>query len=502
LNQKNQESLFVCLRSNKELGKLTVKGGALSIASEGVSFLIKTAATMFLARHLMPENFGVVGMVLAITEFANLFRDLGLSDATIQKDQISKSQVSNLFWMNIVIGFALMLLVSASSIFVSNFYHDDRLVWITAALSITFFFNGSIVQHTAILRRNLKFDLLGIIKIAGTAIGTGTGLLLAYLKFEYWALVWMNIVNSLVTVILTWILCNWKPMMPTRRSDMRELLKFGGNITGFNVLNYFSRNLDNILIGKYNGAFALGIYQKAYQFMLLPISQLRTPITLVSLPVLSSLVKEPVRYRRYYYNIVFVFAFISMPCVVILGVYSDQVINLLLGPGWEQSAEIFKILAFAAFIQPVATTRGVAMISSGDTSRYLRWGAVNAVCLTITFFIGIAWGGIGIAIGYTIYTYLSLVPSLLYCFKKTNADIVLFFKAIHVPVFACITMFMLLYAIEHSGCLRNIGALFRASLSIVLSLTLYIALCAIFKSGRVQMIDLFSYCKKACFEKF
>ena len=361
----------------------------------------------------------MMAMVVAVTGLAGVLSNLGLSTATIQRADINHEQVSTLFWINAGVGVGVTVVVAGLSPLVAWFYQTPDLVWIMLALSINFFINGLAIQHSALLNRQMRFYSLAKIQVFSTFVGIGTAIVAAKYGFGYWALVLNSLVTSATSVFGTWFASGWVPGRPRFSTDVKSMVKFGSDIVGFNVINYFSRNLDNILIGRYSGSAALGLYSKAYQLLMMPITNLRDPMTRVAMPTLSRLQHDPEQYRDYYKKYISILAFISMPLVVFMFVCSDQLIILLLGSQWAGASELFKILAIAAFLQPVSSTGGVVLLSTGKGRKYLVLGAVNAIIISLSFVVGLPWGPKGVATAYAIVNYVLLYPTLFYVFKGT-----------------------------------------------------------------------------------
>jgi PST family polysaccharide transporter len=210
-------------------------------------------------------------------------------------------------------------------------------------------------------------------------------------------------------------------------------------MTGFDLVNYFSRNMDNVLIGKYVGPAALGFYSKAYQLLMLPITQLRNPLNAVALPALSSLNNAPDQYRSFFKRYLFTLAFFCMPLVIFCGVFSEELILIILGKQWAPAAIVFKILAIASFIQPVASTQGLVLITTGRSKRYFLIGLVNSIVVVIGFYIGVQWGMEGVATSYAVVMYLGFIPFLYFSLKDSPMTVGLFLKEISFPaIFALV----------------------------------------------------------------
>jgi PST family polysaccharide transporter len=416
---------------------------------------------------------------------------MGLSMATIQKAEINHSQVSTLFWINVAVSLVLTLILAVVAPVISWFYGEPRLTWITLALAGTFIFSGLTVQHQALLRRQMRFSVLAVIEIVSMCIGIIAAIVLAWYGAGYWALVGLSSATALSYVALVWVFCGWRPGLPVRRAGVRSMIAFGGHLTGFGIVNYFARNFDNILLGRFYGADVLGLYSRAYNIMMLPITQVREPLNAVAIPALSHIQNEPVRYKKYYIKLVALLAFITMPLMVFLFVCADEVIGLLLGSKWSGAADIFKILCIAAFIQPVATTWGLVLVSLGQSKRYFKWGIVNSVVILISFILGLPWGAIGVAAAYTIVSYALLPPTLWYCFRQTPISITDFFSAIMRPMIASVCMGAAIFPgylfLAYQPDIVVVGACFLIGL-----LTYFMAL-VLMPGGRQILREFFSY---------
>lgn len=488
---KDYSKLFDTKHLQGDLKKRSLKSGAVTLTSQGMMFVIQLASTMILARILTPDDYGMMAMVVSITGLAAILNNLGLSMATVQRAEITHEQVSTLFWINVGVGTLVTLIVASLSPVVAWFYQTPELVWMMLVLSCNFFINGLGVQHSALLSRQMRFLSLAKIQVFSALLGIGTAIVAAKYGFGYWALVLNSVVLSLAGVIGTWLTVRWIPGRPRRDSEVLSMVKFGTDIVGFNIINYFARNLDNILIGRFHGSGGLGLYSKAYQLLMMPISNLRDPMTRVAMPALSRLQNDPGQYRNYYMKFISILAFVSMPLVAFLFVCSDQIIGLLLGSQWLGASAIFRILAIAAFIQPVSTTWGLILLSTGKSRRYFRWGVVNSIIISISFGCGLAWGAKGVASAYTIATYLLLYPTLAYAMAESPVKIYDFFISIAKPVLGSLGMGV--------GCWYLLNMMNQFSQIIVVAACLvfcgfaYLFFIVLFSFGFNDLKEYFSY---------
>ena len=211
----------------KDLKSRSVRGGTATVFGQFANFVIHTGSTIVLARLLMPADFGLIAMVTAVTGFANLFKDLGLSEATIQKDIITHEQVNALFWINMMVSISIFVLVVLMSPVIAWFYSEPRLAKISIAMSIVFLLGGAATQHQALLKRQMRFIALAVIRTVSLSAGVIAAIVGAAVGFRYWALVLMHTTSALVFTLGVWILCDWRPGRPTMSSGVRTMLIFG-----------------------------------------------------------------------------------------------------------------------------------------------------------------------------------------------------------------------------------------------------------------------------------
>ena len=355
-------------KQNTDLGGHSVKGSSSLLLSEIGCNVFRLFGTVMLARLLTPEYFGLLGMVTALTTFAEMFKDLGLGTATIQRKEITHEQISTLFWINTGVGIGLMLILAAAAPFISSFYAEPRLLWVALAISSTFVFGGLTIQHQALLRRQMQFTQLASIQVLATGLSTIIGVLLAWLGFEYWALVWKEISRAIIQTVGVWLCCRWLPGLPRRGVGIRSMFQTGSHVTGFNIVAFASRNLDTVLLGKFWGATSVGLYKQAGLLLMVPASVVGHPITYVMTSALSALQGEPDRYRMYYKKVVSFLAFLYIPCVIYIALYAENLITLMLGAKWVAAAPVMQVIAGAAAFEPILGTCGTVMITCGGQS--------------------------------------------------------------------------------------------------------------------------------------
>ncbi len=384
------------------LQRRSLRGGVVILGAQGVKFMLGMISTVAMARLLRPQDFGLVAMVTSIFLFVGLFRDLGLSNATVQRAQVTHAQVSFLFWLNVALSLAVAVVAASLAPLIAWFYHEPRLIAITLVLSTTFIFAGASAQHQALLRRQMQFKSIAVRDCVALTGGIVAGISLAWIGFGYWSIVGSQLVGSIISCILLWTICRWRPGPFRRGVGARTMVAYGGNLTASNLLNYFTRNFDNILIGRVLGAASLGVYTKAYGLLMLPIAQINMPMATVLLPGLSRLQNQPQEYARLFGNAVRAIALVTVPIVVFSFCLAEDIVLVLLGPRWISVAPVFQLLAPAALVGAISFAPGWLCQSLGQTRRQLRYAIVSAPVCVGGFFVGINWGIAGVATSYSL----------------------------------------------------------------------------------------------------
>lgn len=418
--QQEADRFFDTPQLGGNLKRRSVRGGAITALAQGSKFALQTASMVCLARLLTPADFGLIAMVTAITGLMTLFKDLGLSMATVQRPKINHAQVSTLFWINIAISTVLCALTAALAPAIAWLYGDPRLTTISLALAAGFIFGGLTVQHQAILRRNMRFRALALVDISAMALSVAVAIAAAALGLGYWALVIMQLTLPVTTALGVWVACPWRPGPPSRGVGVRSMLVFGGYLTGFNVVNYFARNLDNALIGWRWGAGPLGLYSRAYSLLLLPIQQVTPAIAAVAVPTLSRLSNEPERYRAFYLRALSLLTFVTTPLAVLLLVCAEETVAVFLGPAWRGAAPIFRMLGFSALLQPTMNSAGWLYMSGGRSSAFFYWGAAASTVIIASFLVGLPYGPKGVALSYSIAVVLLSIPCMHFAVRDSR----------------------------------------------------------------------------------
>jgi O-antigen/teichoic acid export membrane protein len=428
LDPLNTDHLHADLRGR------SVRGGVLNVGSQGTQFLIQSVATVVLARLLTPFDFGLVAMVSTVTGLAQAFADLGLSEATIQRKEISHDQVSALFWINVAIGVGLMLVTAALAPALAKFYRDQRIVNITLVVSLTFLIGGLRVQPDAILKRQMRFSSLAIRDVASYALAVPISITMAWRGAGYWALVALPLTLNFIAMALSWMMVNWRPSLPRRGVQVGSMVAFGGNVAASYFIGNVSRTADNILIGRYWAAGPLGLYSRAYNLLMLPLRQLNGPAGSVAVPAFSRTQDDPERFARYYLRTVNLMFWISAPVFGFLFVAAKPVIILILGKQWREAAPVFQILAISAVAQLLFDSTTWLFVSRGQSQQLLKLWLIISPIIVGSYAIGLPFGIKGVALSGSL-AFLGILPwTLQFAFRGTQLTLRHLGRALLYPI--------------------------------------------------------------------
>jgi len=331
--------------------------------------------------------------------------------AAVKREGITHAQVSNLFWTNVTLGVTISLILAISAPGIAWFYQEPRLVSITLALSTTFLFTTSTVQHMALLKRQMRFKAIALIQVGSVAAGILTGIGMALLKCGSWSLVGMQLATPMLALLLTWSASRWRPQLPARRSGTRSLLSFGANLTGSTFLWSLARGSDGLLVGRVYGPSSVGLYSRAMALISRPVEQLIGPIESVFVPMLSRLQTQPARYRRILLESYEVIAIASFLLAGLLFALAHPLTLVVLGPKWEKAAGIVAAFSLVAAYSPISSVSTWLLTSQGRGRDFLRLSLVSSSVVLVSFVAGLPFGPTGVAISYSASCLFIVLPA-------------------------------------------------------------------------------------------
>lgn len=440
-----------------------VKWSALSkFSRQGTQFV----TTIILARFLSPSDFGLLGMAMVVIGFIEIFKDLGTISAIIQKKDLSAVLLSSIFWVNVGFGILATAVLFFGAPLGEFFYGEPGVVEILRVLSLNFFISSLGILQQGLLQRSLAFKSLAKVEISAVVCGAVAGIGLAWFGAGVWSLVFESLLTVFLTTIFLWFSSAWRPQWIFHWKEIKPVTSFSLNLVGFNVFNYFSRNADNFLIGRYFGAQNLGYYTLAYNILLFPIQSISSVIGRVMYPVLSKFQNDHQRFAHAYLKMIEFIAIITFPLMAGFFSLAKPFVITFFGNDWLPVVPLIMILAPVGMIQSIGTTVGLIYQAKGKTSWMFYWGVASGTLVILAFLIGLRWGILGVAVAYSIISLVLFYPNFSIPFRLVDLDFTSLIKTVSLSFLNTVFMFITLF-------------LFRTFLYSLLSERIYIILSVI-----------------------
>lgn len=485
----NKKELFSTDHLKTGLKERAVNSAGITLIAQGIKLILQVGFVVILARLLEPSDFGLIAMVTVFTGLGMQFMEGGLSMATIQRDQITHAQVSNLFWINGALGAGLCLLGILISPLVSIVFDEPRLTLVMAAMSLTFLIGGLSVQHDALLRRQMRFKAISVIDIVSMSVGIITGVTAAFSGLEYWALVISPITTFAIKTIMRWLSARWVPSLMSRGTSVRPLLMFGANLTGANFIGCLATNVTSFAVGYLGGAQALGLFDRAKMLTSIPSSQMLSPVMSVLQPTLARVAGDPKRLRSTITSIMGKLILVTMFVTVTMAVLADWIVQLFLGTGWDDAVPIFRMLAIFALVEPIASFLAVALIAIGNARALFRWKLITLSILIVSVGLGSIWGVYGVITAYTLSGVFIRLPGILYYSSQYLPITFVELIKVLVPSTVCaLGAIAALFILRQLILIENPIA--GLAVFIVAAAVIYSVLCLLVKQTRRELIGI------------
>ena len=414
----------------------SVRGGAITLIAQATKLLVQTGTMVVLARLLSPEDYGLQGMVVALTGVFALFADIGLGAATVQREAITHEELSAICWINIAVGAAITVLIVVLAPALVTFYHEPRVYWIAIVSAPAFLFTGAAAQHRALLQRTMRYATLAKIELTSLLFSFVVGVGMALYGLGYWSLVGMAICAPIVVSLGSWLSIPWRPSLPNGDVQIRSMLRFGWTVTFNNLVVYVAYNTEKVLLGRSWGTEALGVYGRAYQLLNLPMQQLYTAMYTVAFPALSQIQQDTGRLCRAFLRGYSILLALILPVILAFAINANEVVRLVLGPKWSSAAMLLRLLTPAILVFALINPFGWLLIATGRTVRSLNIALAIAPVVIIGIVTGLPHGPSGVAVGYSVAMLTLLLPLIVWSIYETGISLADYWSAVRKPFVA------------------------------------------------------------------
>jgi O-antigen/teichoic acid export membrane protein len=455
-----------------------MSGVAWKIFSQAFRQGSRLIVALILARLLTPAQFGVAAEVLVISSLVIVFADLAFGAALIQRDEISELDKNTAFWACTAFGvfFTAVGFVCAGPL--ADFYNEPQVEPLFRAMSFIFLTTSLSTVQESLLNRTLSFKVLETRMMIATVGGAMVGIGSAALGGGAWAIILQALSLSGFSTLLLWTMSPWRPSFSFSLASLKSMAGFSTYIFGHRLLFYLHRNADNLLIGRFVGAASLGAYAIAYNVILVPFSRIAAPIQDVLFPAFSRIQNDRERIAEGWLRVTRAIAAVTVPSLVGLAIVAGDFVDLVLGPKWHDATTVIQVLAWVGILQSLQSLNTGILEALGHGQAIFRWTIVFFTTHLIAFVVGLHWGIVGVAVGYSISTTLIEPSYLLLTSRAVGISPWRFMEAI-AGVFEASALMGLVVLGTHSGLVQlDVPGPLRLLTCIVVGAVVFAALAA------------------------
>lgn len=474
-------------RMTSHSARQAASGILWSGVSQAGRVLIQTAALVVLSRLLPPTDFGLLAMAGVVTTFVNLLRDMGTASAVIQRDVLAKELLDTIFWFNIGLGVALGCLVALLAVPIAAAFDQPRLAGVLTALAVSFPLASSAAVHQALMERDLQFRTLARIEIGSAAIALAVAAIAALNGFGVYSLVLNALCATVLSSAQLWWASSWRPTLRFDREQFRQLWGFSGNLASFQVLNYFARNADTMLIGRFLGAADLAFYNMGYKLMLFPLTNLSAVVFRSLFPVFSRKQADVRAFGALYLRATGAIALFTAPLMAGVWLLRRPFVEAFFGEQWLPVAEVLGWLAPIGFMQSVLSTVGLIYMGVGKTQTMMRWGVFSSAMTLAALVVGLQWGYLGVARSYAVVNLLLFYPGFAIPLRMLGLHFSDLLRAIGPQILTACMMVALVGTIDQVFTAGE-SALFRLSVLAAAGLCIYASAAYLFMRSNLQAL--------------
>lgn len=374
-----------------------VRGLVWQLAGRGTWQVSQLLVVAILARLLTPHEYGIAGMVLVMISFEPLLAGTGLAAALIQRPTITELDKSTVFWTNGAVGLLACVIGVAVSPLVADFYGTPQVEPLFAALSVVFLVSSLSSVQANLLIREMDFRSLELRSTAATLVAAGTAILVAFEGGGAWALIVQQLAYYSTSIALLTAFSRWRPRLMYSRESLRELRSFGSHVSGTIMMNQVTQNADNVLIGRFLGAYPLGLYSLGYSVIMMAFSRITSPVIQILFPIFSRVQHERERLASLWLRSLRLMAAVTMPAMLGLVVVAPDMVDVVFGPRWHAATPIIQILSWVGLAVGLQGLSSIVMQAVGQTGVQFKYASIQCAASVASFAVGLHWGIVGVA---------------------------------------------------------------------------------------------------------
>lgn len=413
------------MNNNSDVNKSLKKSILYNSLGQYSNVILQFLIQVVLSRILTPSEFGVVAVVTVFVVFFNMLTNMGIGPAIIQNKTLSKDEIGSLFFVSVIVSGVLAFVFMLLGPLISFFYANPNYQGICILLGIAVFFTGiTIIPQSLILKRQ-QFGLVNVVLVISSLVYGVSSIVFALLGFSFYSIVLGNLLKSLTQLSIFLFSSHIKLVCKWNKLAVKKIITFSKNQFLFSFINYFSRNLDNLLIGRYISSSELGYYSKAYNVSLYPNQILGNVLNSAIQPVLSRFEDNLHIIEENYLKISKIMALVGIPITVFIFFNSHDIVMFLYGSQWNHSVKVLSILSISIWMQMINSSVGGILQSANRTDLLLTSGILSAIVSVVGMLSGLLFGSIesvavGVVVAFTINFLQANYVVMHFLFKKST----------------------------------------------------------------------------------
>lgn len=378
-----------------DIKRLTFNGIGWSFIEKIAGYLIQFIFTILLARMLSPEEFGLIGLMLVFTSISQVFIDSGFTQTLIRNKELNSKDYSSVFYLNVVIGIFIYLLLFIFSEKIAYFYEEERLKNICRVMFLSIVVNSFSIVPNSLVQKDMNFKILAQRTLLANIASGLIALVFAFWGFGIWALVFQILFGNVIKTILLWVFVAWRPMLFFSFQSIKSLYKFSINVMLSSLLDTIVSNVHLLIIGKYYNRIQLGFYTQAYNLQSIPSNALVAVIRGVSFPAMSKIQEDPKKLINYFSKLQSLTFFFVFNAFLLLSILSEEIVMILLGSKWISSIDYLRLTCFVGAFLPIYNLGMNVLLVYGEGKKFL---ITNVIKRVVTVSLMLATIGFGIKV--------------------------------------------------------------------------------------------------------
>ena len=430
----------------KTLKKQVLSGIAWRGSTDVFQQILQIIFTIILARLLTRGDFGLIAMALIVNRFVKSLTAIGFGAAIIQSQEITKGQISAVFYIQMAINATLTIIVFLGSGLAAAYFGEPSLEPIIKAIAFVIFLQ-TFQFPNILMRKNMDFKNYSISEMASMVVANIIAIVMAFYGFGVWSLVWRLIVQRLLFGVLSFYYGNWLPSKP-EFNGIKPLFKFGINMLGANIVYFFAENMIGLLTGRYLGKEIMGLFNIAFNLAVVPATKIQSVITSVLMPGFSKLQYQVGKFRNNYKKALHYTSLMFMPFMFMLMAISHNLITTFYGSKWSEAGKILAFLAVVGLLRGLSHIFRSALIAKGNSRVIFISTIIELVAsLPIMYLLLPSYGIYGLIIGYLTGAFSGWLYTAFY-YNKAVEHKYAAFQALKPALIISVLIFIPVYSIN------------------------------------------------------